>query len=54
MKPASESLTYLADVLDQSHGSDSDWWKGYVAGLKRAASMVEVHEAFAYGESCGG
>lgn len=47
MKPLHEMLELFAKIVDSTHGNDSDWWKGYVKGLKRAASLVEVYEAFA-------
>lgn len=46
VKELSESLFFLAEKIDSLHSRDGDWWKGYVAGIKRAASMAEVWEAF--------
>lgn len=55
MKAIDETLMHLADKLDAMHGEDSDWWKGYVAGIRRSAQLVEVHEAFRMNaETCGG
>lgn len=46
-----EVLRYLAEKMEEIHGADSDWWRGYISGLRRAASMVEVNEAFRGGSA---
>lgn len=45
-RPIGEVLVEFADRIEAIHGEDSDWWKGYIAGMRRAASLVEAHEAF--------
>lgn len=52
MKAINETLMQLADKIDAVRGEDSDWWKGYVAGIRRSAQLAEAHEAFL--ETCGG
>lgn len=45
-KSVSETLVNLADQIHAARGADSDWWRGYVAGIRRAASLIEAYEAF--------
>ncbi len=52
MKTVEVTLAELADKVHGLHGEDSDWWKGYVSGIRRAAQIVEAHRAFE--ETCGG
>lgn len=49
MRALAEILREQAEIVRKAHGEDSDWWKGVVAGLQRAAGLAEAHEAYESG-----
>lgn len=43
MKPIETVIAELAARTEAKNNKNDAWWMGYASGLRRAATMIEVH-----------